>query len=71
MVKARTLAQVNAAIRAAGFHETLVKDRAGQYFYFIDLGDKRVPGESIPVSRVGVYTVEQWVDELKEARGKL
>jgi hypothetical protein len=69
MRKRLTLAYVNREIKRRGGHEELVYSRSGgPYFYFINVGPHQVPGESIPVSRLNIYTLEQWMRELELAR---
>lgn len=58
-----TLNKVNAEIAKRGGKAQLIHNRAQEYFYFINVGKGEVPSESITVSRLNVYTLEQWISE--------
>lgn len=58
-----TLKSVNKEIKSMGYE--LVKGRG--YFYFMPLGDHdMLNDESVYIYRIDGYTMEQWVQELKD-----
>ncbi len=67
MKKARSLAQVNAAIAAAGRSARLIySPRAGLGLYFVNVGERGVASK-VTVSRVSDLTIDEWLAELKTA----
>ena len=58
-----TINKVNAEIARRGGKAKLVHNRAEEYFYFINVGPHGVPSSSISVSRLNVYTLDQWISE--------
>jgi hypothetical protein len=64
-----TLRTVNAALKAAGFAEELVRGRG--YFYFTGGDAHTGPTSAVPVFHLSAYSVEAWValrGELASAR---
>lgn len=63
-----TLNTVNAAIRAAGGKEELVKPTSGDYFYFSAGDAARWRETGVYVTRLSDFTVEGWVKEWRRLR---
>ena len=63
-VNETTIAQVNKALKEKGYAETLVKGK--DYLYFTGGDAHSWKTASVMVPRVGVLTVEQWIDARNE-----
>lgn len=59
------IAEVNAAIRAQGGREKLV--RGAGYYYFQNMSNG-APSSGVYVYRASELSVERWLEELKEKR---
>jgi hypothetical protein len=61
-----TITAVNAAIKAAGGDEELVKGNG--YFYFVGAETPLWAQASVYTTRLGDLTVDEWVDEWRELK---
>jgi hypothetical protein len=68
MRKARSLAQVNAAIAQAGGSARLIySPRVRPELYFVNIGERGVASTVTNVSHVSARTIEEWLEQLKVA----
>lgn len=61
-----TLLKVNAAIKAAGGNDELI--RGDGYFYFAGGDAAQWPSSSVTVSHIGAFTVAEWMEERRVLR---
>lgn len=68
-----TTRTVNAAVKAAGYAERLVRHDGpgGRYYYWTDGDAARFYSASVYTSDVAALTVEQWIADLKRRRDAL
>lgn len=67
------LSAINAHIKFRGGKEELVRSREPRgknYFYFINCGPGNVPSESIPVVRLNLLSLEEWLARWEDTRRK-
>lgn len=68
MKKARSLAQVNAAIAVAGGSARLIYSRRfGLGHYFVNVGERGGASRVTTVSRVSDLAIDEWLVELRIA----